>query len=225
MVRAVMDMRHRKTVRPAEFLERNQEGIFMPRTKRRVSPTGIYHWIVRGLNRKQLFHQKNDYEHFEVLLREYIGKFGITVYHYCYMSNHVHLLIKANDLKDLAGFSHYVQRRYAYYYCKEHQWNGGVFQRRYRSHGIEEESYLLECGRYIERNPLKAKVVKRPEQYGYSSYHYYARGQSSPLITPSPAYLALSQDAKQRKALYVRYITETRIQEEMAERGLILKND
>lgn len=88
----------------------------MPRKKREASPTGIYHWIVRGMNKKQLFHHAADYSIFESFIKEYQSQYHLKIYHYCYMTNHVHMLIDAPSLEDLSSFSHYVQRRYAYYY-------------------------------------------------------------------------------------------------------------
>ncbi len=195
----------------------------MPRKRREESPTGVYHWIVRGMNRKKLFHKAKDYRCFEDLLLEYKAVYDIKVYHYCYMSNHVHLLVKANDLESLAGFSQYVQRRYAYRYCGEYKWNGSVFQRGYKSFVIDKEAYLLECARYIERNPIKAKMVENVGDYCYSSYNYYAEGEAALLITPSPAFISLGSDVRCRQALYKKYVTEIRVQEEMLERGIGLQ--
>jgi putative transposase len=91
-----------------------------------------------------------------------------------------------------------------------------VFQNRYKSLAIEKDSYLLECGRYIERNPLKAGIVKKLEDYPYSSYSYYALGTKDALITPSPAYLDLERSDEKRRKIYKAYVDETRPQEEHA---------
>ena len=125
------------------------------------------------------------------------------------------------EFKELSRFSHYVQRRYAYYYCGKYKWSGSVFQRSYRSLVIDRDEYLLECGRYIERNPVKAKLVKQPERYEHTSYHYYAFGHEDELITPSPAYLGISEDLAQRRKIYSDYVAQERIQEEMMDRGLL----
>ena len=156
----------------------------MPRKRRQPSPTGIYHWIVRGMNRKKIFHSTPDYECFLSLIREHKSTHEVLVYHYCLMTNHVHLLLQAPNLERLAQFSQVLQRRYAYYYCKVYQWQGSVFQRGYKSFPIDKESYLLECAR-------------------------------------SPEYLALSDDPKTRQELYGDYVSTTRVQEEMYERGLL----
>ena len=137
------------------------------------------------------------------------------------MTNHVHALLKAPDTSSLSLFSHFVQRRYAYYYSKKHKWSGAVFQRMYKGLHVDKEAYLLECGRYIERNPLRAGMVKRLEDYPYSSFHYYAYGQSDDLLEPSPAFLALSEDPQIRRGIYRQYVKETRVQEEMFRKGLL----
>lgn len=191
----------------------------MPRKKREESPTGVYHWIVRGMNKKELFHEPKDFERFKDLLVEHKKACSVLVYHYCLMTNHVHLLVRAGDLKQLAKFSHFVERRYAYYYCGKYKKPGSVFQRGYRSIAVDRDEYLLECGRYIERNPLKAKVVNLPEQYTYTSYRYYAHGEEDVLITDSPAFLGLSDLVKDRRKMYSEYVKENRLQEEMMARG------
>ena len=193
----------------------------MPRKKREESPTGVYHWIVRGMNKKYLFHDQEDFKRFLDLIAEYRQEFLIQIYHYCLMSNHAHLLLHVEEFEQLSQFSHYVQRRYAYYYCAKYKWTGSVFQRGYRSMVIDRDAYLLECARYIERNPVKAKLAEKPEEYLYTSYHYYGLGRADELLTASPSYLGLSNDAKTRQNIYAEYINQERIQEEMIERGLL----
>ena len=193
----------------------------MPRKKREESPTGVYHWIVRGMNKRKLFHGDGDYERFLELLREYKDQYGVLVFHYCMMTNHVHLLLKTLALENLSQFSHYVQRRYAYYYCEAYKRTGSVFQRGFRSFCIDKDSYLLECGRYIERNPVRAKLVKRSEDHVYTSYRFYSQGEGNDLLTPSPAYLGLSCQQEQRERIYADYVCQERIQEEMMAKGLL----
>jgi putative transposase len=129
----------------------------MPRKRREESQAGVYHWIVRGMNKKDLFHDERDFRRFRELLAEYKKTYSVLIFHYCLMTNHVHLLIRADGLKALSEFSHFTQRRYAYYYCKRYRWTGSVFQRGFKSLVVDRDEYLLECGRYIERNPLKVR--------------------------------------------------------------------
>ena len=185
----------------------------MPRKNRTESPTGVYHWINRGITKKDLFHKAPDYGFFVKLLKEYKTIYDIQIYHYCLMTNHVHLLISAPSTYELSKFSQYVQRRYAYYYSKTYHWGGGIFQGRYKSLPVDKDTYLLECGRYIERNPLKAGLAEDPGAYPYSSHRYYAYGEENVLISPSPAYLANSSFPYERQVMYRRYVIEPRIQE------------
>ncbi len=76
---------------------RKNEVICMPRKKREQSPTGVYHWIVRGMNKKNLFHEAEDYARFQHLLSEQKNACQITIHHYCLMTNHVHMLLRAEE--------------------------------------------------------------------------------------------------------------------------------
>ncbi len=71
----------------------------MPRKRREESPSGVYHWIVRGINKKDLFHDAQDCHQFRELLQEYQAAYSILIYHYCLMTNHVHLLVWAEELQ------------------------------------------------------------------------------------------------------------------------------
>ncbi len=185
----------------------------MPRKPRETSSTEVYHFINRGVNKKNLFHMPKDYKFYLALLSEYSAKFKIQIFHYCLMSNHTHLLVRAKEMGNLSNFGHYVQRRYAYYYSKTHDWSGQVFRKRFISLPVKDDVYLLECGRYIERNPFQARVVNNPEDYLYSSYPFYAYQNPNPLITASPAYLDLSRDKNTRASTYRFYVSQIRTSE------------
>ena len=196
-------------------------NIVMPRRKRTISSTGIYHWIARGVNRKNLFHRHEDYLFFLGLIHEYRDHFKTQIYHYCLMTNHIHLLIYVQEFENLVGFSHYLKRRYAYYHSKTYKVTGATFERMYRSKAVEEGVYLLECARYIDRNPLRAGLVERLADYPYSSYRSYANGFENKIITKSPAYLELAETDLKRQAIYTDYVSKSRPQEEFANPSLI----
>ena len=193
----------------------------MPRKKREQSPTGIYHWIARGINRKDLFHHAQDYFVFLKLTAEFTSEFNIKVYHYCLMTNHIHILIHSPSLESMISFSHYLKRKYAYYQSEEYNVSGATFERMYRSKPVPEDVYLLECARYIDRNPLRAVCAKALEEYPYGSYNVYAKGLKNNLITLSPAYLALASHDNERQRLYTQFVSQTRPQEEFARHSLI----
>ncbi len=182
----------------------------MARKPRVGSQSGYYHFITRGVNKKKIFHKQGDFEYYLKLLREYCGRFNILLFHYCVMSNHIHLVVKTEDLKSLGRFGHFTHRRYAYYYCKTHRWSEQVFRRNFLSIPIETDAYLLECGRYIERNPKDAKIVMDPADYPHSSYRFYALSDPNDLLTPSPLYQSMGNTASERMATYRFYVTHER---------------
>lgn len=185
----------------------------MPRKPRQASQSGFYHFINRGVNKKKLFHRDEDYLFYLGLLKEYSSRLPILIYHYCLMNNHTHLLVKADSVDFLSQFGHFVQRRYAYYYCKTYRWSEQVFRKRFISIPIKDDEYLLECGRYIERNPLSANLVEDPKDYPYSSYSYYSHKKEDSLITSNPLYEIMGKDSSERMAAYRFYVSYTREQE------------
>ena len=169
----------------------------------------------------QLFNSQQDFEKFLDILKDYLGREPLRIHHYCLMTNHIHLLVWAEELKALSGYMHGVQRSYHHYYRKNYTWFGHLFQGRYRSLPIEKDSYLLDCGRYIERNPVRAQMVKDPQDWSYSSYCAYAYGVQNDLVSPSIAYEALANNRKDRQKLYRNHVESIRTYEEMIDRKFI----
>ncbi len=187
----------------------------MPRYARAWSASNVYHFITRGVNKKRIFHREVDFQFYKKLLCEYKDRFNVQIYHYCLMNNHSHLLVRAETPQDLSRMAHFVQRRYAYYYCKTYHWAEQVFRKRFISIPVENDAYFLECGRYIERNPIQAHMVKIPDEYPYSSYNYYAQSAEDDLLTASPVYPALGNTPLERMAAYRLYVKQPREKEVM----------
>ena len=140
----------------------------MPRTARRISKTGFYHIIIRGVNKENIFIDDEDKKKFLQLLKYYKTQFDCKVYAYCLMSNHVHLLIEDRYLK-IGDFMRNITSIYAGEFNKKHGRIGHLFQSRYKSQNIETQSYLVRLIRYIHRNPEKAGISKT-QDYNWSSY-------------------------------------------------------
>lgn len=185
----------------------------MPRRSRQESSTGCYHLINRGVTRKPIFHKDEDCGRYLSLADEYAQALGTHIYHYCLMPNHTHWLVYSPEIRLLSQWAHFVQRRYAYHYCRAYHWAGSLFQGRYRCVPIESPAQLLECGRYIERNPLRAGLVKNIQEYRYHSAHFYGWDGEDKLITPSPEYEALSNQPSKRSACYREYLLQDRLYE------------
>jgi putative transposase len=153
-----------------------------------------------------LFDGPHDYECFQSHLRHALRTFGAHLFHYCLMTNHFHLLLQIEKASDLGKIMHEVQLKYARYFKKRHGSVGHVFQERFRSPRIPKESHYLECGRYIERNPLKARIVKHAEDYPYSSARYYVLGKKDDLITPNLYYMDLGSTEDERRMRYKEFL-------------------
>ncbi|MFW5991888.1 MAG: transposase [Halanaerobiaceae bacterium] len=144
----------------------------MPRRKRKRSGTGIYHVMVRGNGKKIIFKNDKDKKYFLNLLIETKRKLKFVLFSYCLMHNHFHLIIKEND-ENISKIMKAINVSYALYFNKCYDKVGHVFQGRYKSEPIEDRNYLLTAVRYVHNNPVKAKIVKEPEDYKWSSYHEY----------------------------------------------------
>ncbi len=160
------------------------------------------HIMSRGNNRQTIFKGDEEKSYFCYLLYSNKSFNGVHVYHYCLMGNHIHLIIHLDLNSNLPRFIKQVLLAYYSLYRNNHEHVGHLFQGRYKSILIDTHSYLSQCGKYIELNPVRAKIVEDPADYVHSSYHFYARGADDPLITPDPFYLGMGETEAQRQAAY-----------------------
>jgi REP element-mobilizing transposase RayT len=144
----------------------------MPRQRRKLSKTGTYHIMLRGNERKSIFPEEEDYRKFLQILAIKKRDDSFLLYAYCLMSNHLHLLIREKK-QNISQIMKRINIAYAYYFNKKYNRVGHVFQDRFKSESVEEESYLLSVIRYIHNNPLNAKMVKDPILYPWSSSNCY----------------------------------------------------
>lgn len=147
----------------------------MPRGPRRTSPTEIYHIMVRGNERKAIFAEGTDKERFLAAIREKKKGIPVSIYAYCIMDNHAHLLLRG-VLDPLAALMKNVGISFAKYYNAKYDRVGHVFQDRFRSEVIKTEAQLFAVMRYIHFNPVKVWGVTALE-YPWSSYSGYIAGR------------------------------------------------
>ena len=148
----------------------------MPRQSRKKSESGIYHIMLRGINKQQIFFDAQDYKKFIQILIDCkeISKFEL--YAYCLMDNHIHLLMKENE-ECISDIMKRIGCKFVYWYNAKYHRVGHLFQDRFRSEPVETDEYFLSVLRYIHNNPVKANMVRECSQYEYSSYNwYYERG-------------------------------------------------
>jgi len=149
----------------------------MARKARRQSESGIYHIVMRGINRQDIFHDEEDYWRFLETLTRAKPDNNFELHGFCLMSNHVHLLIQERD-EVVPKIMQRIGTRYAWWYNHKYERSGHVFQGRYGSECVEDDEYLLTVIRYIHNNPVKAGMVSKPEDYRWSSINvYYGKHQ------------------------------------------------
>jgi len=180
----------------------------MPRNARFTIENGTYHIMMRGNEKREIFHHKDDFEYYLNLLKKNKEYYKLKIYHYILMTNHVHLILNSPTGKILSGFIKRLNVSYTWYYRKKYGGIGHFFQDRFKSFLIQDGKYLLECGRYIETNAVSAGIVEKPEQYEWSSYRVYAFGEVSKLIDLNMEYENLSNDEEIRRRLYREFIEE-----------------
>ncbi len=143
----------------------------MPRTAREQGKTGYYHIITRGNAKQILFEDNKDYSFYIYLISKFSREMGIAINAYCLMDNHVHLLVY-DPVFNISQMMKKIDVTYAKYYNEKYERVGHLFQGRFLSEEIDNESYLLTAFRYILQNPEKAGVAIASE-YKWSSYRYY----------------------------------------------------
>ncbi|MTI94434.1 MAG: transposase [Firmicutes bacterium] len=157
----------------------------MTRRARALSPTGIYHVMVRGIGRMKIFHDDRDMVRYLETLERFNREQQYRLYAYCLMNNHVHLLLKEEN-EPLSLTMKRIGVSYSKYYNLRYERVGHVFQDRFRSEAIKSEAQFVRCARYIHTNPVKAGITACPSQYSWSSYASYITHNCSKLIDPVP---------------------------------------
>jgi len=174
----------------------------MPRFLRLILPGVAVHIVQRGNNRAACFRSDNDYLVYLAHLRQLSEKYECGVHAYCLMTNHVHLLVTPAAAEACPGLMRDLGQRYVQYFNRQYERSGTLWEGRFRSCIAESARYVLGCYRYIELNPVRARMVDHPTGYLWSSYAANSGMRSDPLITPHPEYVALAAESVQRSAAY-----------------------
>jgi putative transposase len=173
----------------------------MPRAARVVLPELALHIVQRGNNRADCFFRDADYAAYLGYLGFCARHFGCSLHAYCLMTNHVHLLLTPHAASACAQFMKALGQSYAQYINKSARRTGSLWEGRFRSCLVDSEEYVFSCYRYVELNPVRAGMVPHPGDYPWSSHVANAQGGSS-ILSPHPAYIALSEDDDYRRKIY-----------------------
>ena len=169
------------------------------------------HVIQRGLQRAACFFGTRDCLEYLNLLARHAEAHACRVHAYALMGNHIHLLMTSPHPTGTADLMREVRQGYERYArgagsTDEETWAraGSIMEEGYAASPIHAARHLLACMRYIELNPVRAGVVRRPADHRWSSYGANALGRDDPLVSPHPHYLALGRDPALRRAAYQR---------------------
>ena len=156
----------------------------MARLARVVLPGLPYHVTPRGNRRQDLFFRPQDRRIYKRWLGEYAERYGLEVWSYCLMTNHVHLLVVSKQGDSLAGAIGRTHGRYAQWQNRRYGWSGHLWANRFYSTPLDEE-HLWTAVKYVELNPVRSGLVERAEEYEWSSARCHARDYSDDLLAPN----------------------------------------
>ena len=166
----------------------------VPRGARKTSTSNIYHVMVRGINRQDIFEDDEDRLRFLEVLKECRAVSRFRLYAFCLMSNHVHLLMETGD-EPLGQVMKRLGSRYVWWYNQKYGRTGHLFQDRFRSEAVEDRAYFLTVLRYIIRNPMNAGLEAKPGTYRWSSFRAYTGREDAVTDTQPAVSAAGSRDA------------------------------
>lgn len=142
----------------------------MPRKPRCYIANVPCHVITRGNNRQDCFFAEGDYEFYLECLRDACTRYHVSLHAYVLMTNHVHLLMTPQTTDGISRVMQSIGRRYVQHVNFKYRRSGTLWEGRYKASLVEQETYLLVCYRYIELNPVRAKMVTNPGDYKWSSF-------------------------------------------------------
>lgn len=144
----------------------------MPRISRFLSETNVYHIVLKGLNSEQIFYDDNDYLTFLKVLKKSSNDYDAQVLAFCIMNNHIHLLMKFHE-NNMAQMFKSFGASFVLRYNNKYSRSGSLFNGRYYSKAVNDDSYLLTVLKYIHFNPIRAGLCESPAEWKWSSYNEY----------------------------------------------------
>lgn len=148
----------------------------MPRVARGLADGLIYHIINRGNGRQQVFNTEGDYRCFVDLMAEGRERYPVKLLAWCLMPNHFHLLVSPERGEDLSRWMQWVMTSHVRRYHRLYQSSGHVWQGRYKSFVVQNDTHLLTVARYIEGNPVRASLVRSSRDWCWSSHREQIAG-------------------------------------------------
>jgi putative transposase len=178
----------------------------MPHPPRINVPGLVYHVTNRGVKQLAIFHDTEDRLEFLDWLKETRQKYPLDIHHYSLMTNHYHLLIR--PLESLSRMMQFFSSRFASWLNKKHRHSGHLFQSRFHSIPVNEDSYYTTVSAYIHLNAVRAGIVLRPEDYRWSNYSNLIEGRTDPVATGGLILDYFGTDPMMQRQKYRRFVDE-----------------
>ena len=181
----------------------------MPRPIR-ISLEGlVYHIINRGNNRQDVFKDEEDLDTYLKIIKRFKDKYSFKFYGYCLMNNHTHLVIEPTRANTLSKIIQSITLSQIRLYHSKYKSSGHLWQGRFKNPIIQNDGYLLQCLKYIELNPVRAKIVSMPEDYRWSSYRFHVFNKDEyRILDYDPAYLSLANTDQDRQKAYRDFVVK-----------------
>lgn len=175
----------------------------MPRKPRIWFPGAVYHITARGNRRESIFYDLEDYQHYMELIGSCKQDISFLLHAYCLMPNHIHLLLETKE-EPPGTIIKFIHTRYAIYFNKRYKLTGHVFQGRYHAKLIDTDDYFLQASKYIHLNPIEADIVRKPENYAWSSYpDYMAKAKDNALLETQRVLSYFQKPQREKYSSYV----------------------
>lgn len=179
----------------------------MPRMARIVVPNTPHHIVQRGHNKQVVFVSDDDYQYYLENLFEWKEQLNCKVHAWCLMTNHIHLIVNPNeDVDNLGKLMKRLAGKQTRYVNRLEKRTGSLWEGRYKSSPVETDAYLLACCRYVELNPVRAKMVEKAEDYRWSSYQEKIGIKEQKHMDIDACYLSLGDKQEQRITRYKQWV-------------------
>jgi len=165
-----------------------------------------YHIMARGNNKNVIFRSDADYLYFLGQIARFKKILPFDLYHYCLMPTHIHFLIRTFNGHNFSDFMKRISLAYFGYYKRKYGWVGHFWQGRFKSQPVGKDEYFIQCGKYIELNPVRSNLVLKPGEYLYSSYRHYVSGVKDPILTEDFLYKDLAKYLKEQRIVYKKLV-------------------
>ena len=179
----------------------------MARKPRLHYPGALYHVILRGNARQDIFITEEDRYRFYLFVQEGLERYGHRVLAFCLMTNHIHLAIQVTDVP-LSRIMQNLTFRYTRWFNWRSKRNGHLFQGRYKAILVDADSYLLELAAYIHLNPVRAAMVIKAEDYKWSSHKAYCGTEQIAWLNTEYILSHFSADHSIACQLFSKYVCE-----------------